>query len=786
MIIWLRSLVNFLPPRLTTRIMLGLILIVVSAGIVTTLAINQILARSLREELSSSGRAMTTSLGESLANALVEGNLASIQEILNTTLASNSDIVYVFAYGPQTPVIHTFPDGFPRDLLSLVSASPTDLRSDLKEYLVQTENGIVHDFVYYPLDGVSAEVHVGISENRILAEQWRVTQIVLALTAIGCILAGGMTYGFSRLATYPLVDFTRRVQRLGQGHLDERISLSSGDEIGQLAQAFNTMADEIQSAIHRLKNSEAGYRTLLSAAGDVGEGIALISDEPADEGRLLFVNETFARLTGFETNDLIGANVSSLLHPGSIELARNSWQTIREGGTHSTSTELTLTDRHGNKYVVENASTLIQYQEKRALVWFTRDITDRKRREQELRLRNRELTALNAVATALNEPYSPDFLQRALDEILQALELEIGWVTLFRPDETPEIVASEGLDLRTSTIEFPNCNCSKVLGTGKPMLVESNEHCILKALNQTESMPLRHTTIPLGTHEKMFGVLSVAFPAERAFDEYNLRLLTAIGTQMGIALENARLWGELQDKERLRAELLAKAIRAQEDERRRIARELHDETGQSLNAMVFGLKAAETALADNPAQARDTLARLKSAAGDTVRELQTIIYDLRPSLLDDLGLTPALRWYAETRLQNEGMGILWNIKGAERRLPPEVETALFRIGQEAITNIAKYANASEVHIGLAFDENQVVLEIADNGVGFNIEELLSHPPENGRGLGLLGMRERAELLRGKFEVASTLGSGTHIRVELPIGQFTGDTNHDKNSRPAGG
>lgn len=780
--IWLRTLTNFLPPRLTTRIMLGLILIVVSAGIVTTLAINQILARSLREELSNSGRAITTSLGENLANALVEGNLASIQEVLNTTLASNSDILYAFAYGPQTPVIHTFPEGFPLDLLSLVSVSP----SDLNEYLVKTENGIVRDFVYHPLDGVSAEVHIGISENRILAEQWRVTQIVLALTAVGCALAAGMTYGFSRLATYPLVDFTRRVQRLGQGHLDERISLSTGDEIGELARAFNTMADEIQSAIQRLKNSEAGYRTLLSAAGDVGEGIALISNEPPDEGNLLFVNETFARLTGFETNDLIGTNVSGVLHPDSIELAGKSWQAIREGGTQSTSTELILTDRHGNKYVVETASTLIEYQAQRALVWFTRNITDRKRREQELRLRNRELTALNAVAATLNEPYSTNFLQRTLDETLQALELEIGWVTLLRANEVTEIVASKGFDLELSIIEFPNCNCSNVLNTGQPMLVEANEHCILKMFQLPEMRPMRHVTIPLGTREKLFGVLSIAFPPTRAFDEYNLRLLSAIGKQIGIALENASLWGELQEKERLRAELLAKAIRAQEDERRRIARELHDETGQSLNAMVFGLKAAETALGADPTRAREVVARLKSAAGDTVRELQTIIYDLRPSLLDDLGLAPALRWYAETRIQNEGMGIEWNINGEERRLPPEVETALFRIGQEAITNIAKYASASEVHIGLAFDKKNTVLEIADNGVGFNIEELLAHPPGYGQGLGLLGMRERAELLRGKFEIASAPGYGTHIRVELPVQYVAGDTTRDKNSRPAGG
>ena len=769
--IWLHSLVNFLPSRLTTRIMLGLILIVVSAGIVTTLAINQILARSLRQELINSGHAITTSLGENLANALIEGNLASIQESLNTTLASNSDMVYVFAYGPHTPIIHTFPDGFPRDLLHVLAASNSEA---INGFLLQTENGMVRDFVYRPLNGVDAEIHVGISENRIQVERWQVTQIVLALTALGCLLAAGMTYGFSRLATYPLVEFTHRVHRLGQGKLDERISIPLDDEIGELAQAFNTMADDIQAAIHRLSASEAGYRTLLTAAGDVGEGIALIADEPMDEGKLLFVNDTFARLAGFGSQDLMGMNVSSILHPDSIELARKSWQSIRDGAIHSESTELTLTDRHGNQYIVETAGTLIEYQGRRALVWFTRDITDRKHKERELRLRNRELLALNAVASALNEPYSPNFIQRALHETLQALELDIGWVTLLRSNERTEIVACEGFDLEPSTIDFPNCTCSEALRTGQPTLVEANEHCTLKLLQSKETRMMRHATVPLGTRDKTFGVLSVAFPLERPFDEHNFRLLSAIGKQLGIALENVRLWDELQGKERLRAELLAKAIQAQEDERRRIARELHDETGQSLNAMVFGLKAAEAALSTNPAQAREVVARLKSAVSDTVRELQTIIYDLRPSLLDDLGLTPALRWYAESRLESEGMQVVWNINDEECRLPPEVETALFRIGQEAITNIAKYASASEVDIDLHFEKNRVRLTIKDDGSGFDIKGLLTHPLEDGRGLGLLGMRERVELLRGKFEVASTLGFGTLIRVELPIQNTVGD------------
>lgn len=763
---WLHSLINLLPPRLTTRIMLGMIAIVILAGLVTTFAINQILARSLRQELDNSGRAIAVSLGESLANPLLEGNLVSVQETLNNMLATNADVEYIFAYGPNTPIVHTFPNGFPRGLLRLLEI-PSGSRGN--PILLQTETGIVRHFVVRPLDGVPAEIHLGISEKRILAEQRAVTLIVLGLTALGCVLAAGMTYGFSRLATYPLVEFIQRVQRLGQGKLDERISISSDDEIGELAQAFNAMADTIQMAIHKLSASEAGYRTLLAAASDVGEGIALIAEDSSEAGKLLFVNETFARLVGYNAADLIGMNVASVLHPHSVETAYKMWETIRSGAKHSGAIELLLTTRGGEQRVIETASTRIEYQGQPALAWFTRDITERKARERELRLRNRELAALNAVAAALSEPFSPDLLQRGLHEALQALELRIGWVTLISDDGKSEIAAQEGLDALPLTSEFPACICGEVFHSGRAALVDVNEHCTLQALRTTfGGGKLRHATVPLRAHGGTLGVLSVAFDASHPFDEHNLRLLSAIGRQMGVALENARLWEELRQKEQLRSELLARSLSAQERERQRIARELHDATGQSLNALLFGLKTAEAALNSDPRQARSIIERLKSSVSDTVRELQEIIYDLRPSLLDDLGLLPALRWYAETRLEENGIRVAWHVAGAERRLPSDVETALFRIAQEAITNIVKYAHAQHVLIEFSFEARQVALQISDDGQGFDLEGVLAQRLQSGRGLGLLGMRERAELLGGRFEVRSEAGKGTRVSVRLPI------------------
>jgi signal transduction histidine kinase len=269
-------------------------------------------------------------------------------------------------------------------------------------------------------------------------------------------------------------------------------------------------------------------------------------------------------------------------------------------------------------------------------------------------------------------------------------------------------------------------------------------------------------------------VLSVAAGSPKAFDKTEIDLLAAVGRQVGIALQNARLWEEVRRREQVRGELLKRIISAQEEERRRIARELHDGIGQSLNALVFGLNTVDASLEQSPELVLGHVSRLKISASDTVKELQNIIYDLRPSLLDDLGLIRALRWYAEERLHTRGIQVVFDAPEEGRRLPSEVETTLFRIAQEAITNIYKYAQAQEVHIYLQIEPHQVQMEIVDDGVGFVPAEVLAGG--NGRtGWGLLGMQERAALLGGKLVIESEPGKGTRLYVPLPLGKSEGES-----------
>jgi signal transduction histidine kinase len=225
------------------------------------------------------------------------------------------------------------------------------------------------------------------------------------------------------------------------------------------------------------------------------------------------------------------------------------------------------------------------------------------------------------------------------------------------------------------------------------------------------------------------------------------------------------LYRKLREREEWRGELLRKVISAQEDERRRIARELHDETSQTLSALAIGL---ETALAKYPSDvSRARLVDAKALAVRTINELHRIIYDLRPSVLDDLGLLSAIRWYAERHLESRGISLRCEFAGTETRLAPETETALFRVVQEAVTNIAKHARADTVLIQSAERDGMLTIEIEDDGQGFD-PSTLPPPAARERGLGLLGMRERVELLGGTLILDSAPGQGARIAVSVPL------------------
>lgn len=258
--------------------------------------------------------------------------------------------------------------------------------------------------------------------------------------------------------------------------------------------------------------------------------------------------------------------------------------------------------------------------------------------------------------------------------------------------------------------------------------------------------------VPVMTRGVAFGNLYLAEkqPAG-SFTEEDEEIATILAAQAAVAIENA---GSVQ------RDALRRAVQAQEGERRRLARELHDETGQALTSILLGLSAVERAESAEAAHA--AAGELRKLVVETLQDVRRLAVELRPSALDDFGLAPALRRLGQTVREASNLDVQVEARLGEERLPADVETALYRIVQEALTNVVKHAGADHVSIVVTRKPESVVVMIEDDGRGFDLAQ------SSGDRLGLLGMRERVQLLDGSLVVEAAPGSGTTLIVELPL------------------
>jgi signal transduction histidine kinase len=226
----------------------------------------------------------------------------------------------------------------------------------------------------------------------------------------------------------------------------------------------------------------------------------------------------------------------------------------------------------------------------------------------------------------------------------------------------------------------------------------------------------------------------------------------ALADQLAMAIQGALLLEQAREQDVQRRALVRRLLAAGEEERRRIARELHDETSQLLTAVQLSL--------DRAGSDRSALARAGELLTRTQLEIRRLIHDLRPSLLDDMGLAAAVEWYAENSLQAAGIEVRLEVE-RDLVLPADVEITVFRIYQEIVTNVLRHAAAEHVGVELYRADRRLVLTVEDDGVGFD-------PAERSQGVGLVGMRERAELVGGSLELDSEPGMGSQVRLEIPL------------------
>ncbi|HRV95603.1 MAG TPA: GAF domain-containing sensor histidine kinase [Anaerolineae bacterium] len=364
--------------------------------------------------------------------------------------------------------------------------------------------------------------------------------------------------------------------------------------------------------------------------------------------------------------------------------------------------------------------------------------TERAQAAEELKQQNATLAALNAMAVIVGQSLN-------LEQLVNAALAKIIEIT-------GALAGTVQLDDNTGIQNHKTDSMVVRWGYTSDKAIENNRWTGLE--------------IPIIAQEQTLGRLVVFKPTVQGWQDQDEQLLTAIGYELGVGIAKARLFEAMERQSNQLRVLGQRVVEAEEAERRRLARELHDQVGQSLTAIGINLDILSKLLPEDiPQQIISRLDDMRTLVTQTNKRVREVMVNLRPEMLDDYGILAALRWSAERFTNRTGIPVQVNGKEAESRLSIQVENVLYRVAQEALTNVAKHAQATQVTINLTFDAHHVQMIVADNGVGINpTEQTLSNDV---RRWGTAIMAERVEGVNGHFSLQSAPSQGVKIIVEVP-------------------
>ncbi len=371
----------------------------------------------------------------------------------------------------------------------------------------------------------------------------------------------------------------------------------------------------------------------------------------------------------------------------------------------------------------------------------------------------RQLESLNEVGNALVGEFELDRLLALVTDRLRALVgAQLVFIALPAGHGRLRIAAADGAEageLLATTFSREESKAGRVLDRRQGERVDDLasdpevDLVIAGAFGVTTGL-----YIPLVARDRAIGVL-VAHDkraSDQRFTDDDVRVAEAFAARAAVAVDLS---------ERVARDALRRVVTAQELERRRLARELHDETGQALTSILLGLKAAEDA--GDRKEMQEALVSLRELVVETLHDVRRLAVELRPRALDDFGLVPALERLTDTFAEQTGIAVTFTHDLEPERLPGEVETALYRIVQEALTNVVKHAGAATIEVALTERAGLVTARITDDGRGFD-----SSSDRDDDGIGLVGMRERLGLIDGELRVESQPDGGTTIVAEVPV------------------
>jgi PAS domain S-box-containing protein len=523
--------------------------------------------------------------------------------------------------------------------------------------------------------------------------------------------------------------------------------------------------------------SEKHFRALIENSAD---GIALL----AADSSVLYASPPTTLILGYQADEMVGRQALEPVHPDDLAAVRAMCVQLRKTAGASLVSQFRYRHKEGSwRWLEGTAKNLLAEPGVEAVVVNYRDITERRIAEEEReQYLARELAARATAETAAERLRA---IQTITDAALGYLALDDSLRELLGRTRTVLAGDSAAILLLTDDNRHLTFRTAQGLEAGTPpqgmiplessivgKIAEQRKPLIVEDLTQIEGViPVLRKNVrsligaPLLSQEEVIGMVFVGTFSRCRFSEEDLRLLQVVADRAATVIEHARLFEQVRAG-RERAQLLSQQLmEAQEAERRRLARELHDEIGQALTAVKLNLQGVQRAAGDPAAMPRleESLAIVDRA----LQQVRNLSLDLRPSLLDDLGLVAALRWYVDRVAQRAGFTAEFIAEPPGIRAPASLETTCFRVAQEALTNVVRHARAQRVRVELRSADGELHLRVRDDGAGFDVAEARQRAVRGGS-LGLLGMQERVALIRGRIKIHSASGKGAEVHVSLPL------------------
>ena len=563
------------------------------------------------------------------------------------------------------------------------------------------------------------------------------------------------------------------------------IALETATLLEERDKAFEKAAKSIKAAkqdkialILQYSQSEKKFRALFEQSALGAAVINLVT------GRIEEVNDGLVRMLGYTRRQFAEMDFKGL-YPAAQAAEGERWlRHVRENGEGSTKTELTT--NMGDGITALQSCRALRLGESEVMVAYFIDITAKERAETETLRQLARVTALSELSQALMTTMNAESIHQLLFRQVRTV-LPVGSFAVAELGDSGRlrVVFSAthfhgddflfGAD--QALIDNDDTNVQGVLRSREPLLHASFRpsestriHRDQKPRSQSPSGSA--IVVPLASRHSVIGVVRAESRAGESFDKSHLETLVAMVAQAALALSNAHAFEAIRMQEENLRQLSLQIMTAQETERGRISRELHDGVGQQLTAMKYLLEGIRNAArTKDEDKLQNRIAEARELATQIIQDLRNISLDLRPTMLDDLGLQPTLEWFVRQFIDRSGINVTLTCNVTEERIPLPVSTSVYRIIQEAFGNAAKHAQARNITLSVLTDDRHLTISIGDDGVGFDASLLPEAQKVRGCS-GVLNMKERSHLLGGDFRLETAPGKGTKVVVAIPIKEIS--------------